>query len=110
MSRKYHQKQIFRFKKIRKTNLRTEAERLKNSSLAKKLEVTQEELMKTQIKYQKEIEKLERENKELRKQILLKAGQKVAAKTVKKSLIDMYSEVGTLCHLATWITWATWIP
>ena len=51
--------------------------------------------MKTQIKYQKEIEKLERENKELRKQILLKAGQKVAAKSIKKSLIDMYSEVGT---------------
>ena len=44
-------------------------------------------------RYQKEIEKLEKENKELRKQILLKAGQKMAAKTIKKSLIDMYSEV-----------------
>ena len=46
-----------------------------------------------QSRYQKEIEKLEKENKELRKQILLKAGQKMAAKTIKKSLIDMYSEV-----------------
>jgi optic atrophy protein 1 len=69
---------------------RTEAERLKNGTLARKLESTQEDLMKTQIKYQREIEKLEKENKELRKQILLKAGQKMAAKSIKKSLIDMY--------------------
>ena len=72
------------------SSLRTEAERMKNTVLAKKLEATQEELMKTQIKYQKEIEKLEKENKELRKQILLKAGQKMANKSIKKSLIDMY--------------------
>ena len=70
--------------------MRVETERQKNVSLAKKLESTQEDLMKTQIKYQKEIEKLEKENKELRKQILLKAGQKMAAKIIKKSLIDMY--------------------
>ena len=69
---------------------RVETERQKNITLAKKLESTQEDLMKTQIKYQKEIEKLEKENKELRKQILLKAGQKMAAKIIKKSLIDMY--------------------
>merc|ERR1719317_1490831 len=49
--------------------------------------------MKTQIKYQKEIEKLERENKELRKQLLLRGKQTTASNQIKKSLIDMYSEV-----------------
>ena len=34
---------------------RTEAERLKNVTLAKKLESTQEDLMKTQIKYIKAV-------------------------------------------------------
>ena len=72
---------------------RSESERSKNSQLSKKLESTQEELMKCQIKYQKEIEKLEKENKELRKQLLLKAGQVMKVSSIKKSLIDMYSEV-----------------
>ena len=49
--------------------------------------------MKVQIKYQKEIEKLEKENKELRKQLLLRGKQATSAKQIKKSLIDMYSEV-----------------
>ena len=34
-------------------------ERKKNETLQRKLESTQEELMRTQIRYQKEIEKLE---------------------------------------------------
>ena len=34
---------------------RTEAERQKNATLAKKLESTQEDLMKTQIKYVKDV-------------------------------------------------------
>jgi len=72
---------------------KSETERQKNMTMAKKLETTQEELMKVQIKYQKEIERLEKENKELRKQILLKVDHKLASKAIKKSLIDMYSEV-----------------
>lgn len=54
----------------------------------------QEEMMQTQIKYQKELEKLEKENRELRKQnLLLKQGRKPNLKKIKRSLIDMYSEV-----------------
>ena len=75
---------------------KTAAEQRKNLELQKKLESTQEELMKTQIRYQKEIEKLEIQNRELRKQLLLKAnsiGHKSQLRKIKKSLIDMYSEV-----------------
>ena len=36
-------------------SFRTEAERQKNATLAKKLEFTQEDLMKTQIKYIKAV-------------------------------------------------------
>merc|ERR1719167_130764 len=79
--------------KIEKERKRAEQESKKNGALARKLETTQEELMKTQIKYQKEIEKLEKENKELRKQLLLRGKQISATKQIKKSLIDMYSEV-----------------
>jgi len=79
--------------KIESERQRTEQAKEKNGILTKKLESAQEELMKTQIKYQKEIEKLERENKELRKQLLLRGKQATATKQIKKSLIDMYSEV-----------------
>ncbi len=80
--------------------------------LHKKLQTTQEELMRTQIKYQKEIEKLEAQNRELKKQLLLKGtpSDVKLARKIKKSLIgkkfeenptnikllfvlDMYSEV-----------------
>ena len=40
--------------------------------MQQKIEKMQDELMKVQLKYQKELEKLERDNKELRKQLLLK--------------------------------------
>lgn len=64
---------------------KSEQERLNN---------LQDEMMLTQIKYQKELEKLEKENKELRKQnLLLRQGKKPVARKVKRSLIDMYSEV-----------------
>ncbi|KAJ3633953.1 hypothetical protein MTP99_010868 [Tenebrio molitor] len=54
----------------------------------------QEEIIQTQIKYQRELEKLEKENKELRKQnLLLKQGKKAPLRKIKRSLIDMYSEV-----------------
>uniref|UniRef100_A0A6A7G1C7 Dynamin-like GTPase OPA1, mitochondrial n=2 Tax=Hirondellea gigas TaxID=1518452 RepID=A0A6A7G1C7_9CRUS len=64
-------------------------------SLREKYEALQVELMAVQLKYQREVERLERENKELRKTLLLKAQTSPTAKMrkVKKSLIDMYSEV-----------------
>ena len=50
--------------------------------------------MRTQIRYQKELEILEKQNKELRKQLLLKSNATAAKRRqIKKSLIDMYSEV-----------------
>lgn len=59
-----------------------------------RLDVMQAEMMQTQIKYQRELERLEKENKELRKQnLLLRQGRKPAPRQIKKSLIDMYSEV-----------------
>merc|ERR1719270_2241028 len=78
---------------LEKERKRIEADKLKFSNLTKKYDGVQEELMKSQIKYQKEIEKLEKENKELRKQLMLKAGHALKATSIKKSLIDMYSEV-----------------
>ena len=62
-------------------------------ALQRKLESTQEELMKTQLRYQKEIEKLEKVNRELKKQLLLRGNDTHKKKKIKKSLIDMYSEV-----------------
>lgn len=54
-----------------------------------------QEMIETQLRYQRELEKLEKENKELRKQLLLKASSldRRQLKKVKKSLIDMYSDV-----------------
>ena len=102
-------------KKIEEERKKTDSERKKNGTqkirnftpnyyfkliflfseaLQRKLEATQEELMKTQIRYQKEIEKLEGQNKELRKQLLLRGDSTLKQRRkIKKSLIDMYSEV-----------------
>ncbi|XP_070000663.1 dynamin-like GTPase OPA1, mitochondrial isoform X8 [Penaeus vannamei] len=66
---------------------------LKPETIREKYESLQEELMQVQLKYQKEVERLEKENKELRKSLMLRAGDKIAHKKIKKSLIDMYSEV-----------------
>ncbi|XP_046396373.1 dynamin-like 120 kDa protein, mitochondrial isoform X2 [Ischnura elegans] len=69
------------------------AENLYSESSQARLDSLQDEVIKVQLKYQKELEKLERENKELRKQLLLKGNKVVSSKKVKKSLIDMYSDV-----------------
>ncbi|XP_015376444.1 PREDICTED: dynamin-like 120 kDa protein, mitochondrial isoform X2 [Diuraphis noxia] len=58
-----------------------------------KLEISQQEIIEIQLKYQKELEKLEKENKELRKILLLAKNHKMNMRKVKKSLIDMYSEL-----------------
>uniref|UniRef100_A0A672I135 Dynamin-like GTPase OPA1, mitochondrial n=1 Tax=Salarias fasciatus TaxID=181472 RepID=A0A672I135_SALFA len=45
------------------------------------------------LKYQRMLERLEKENKELRKVVLQKDDKGIHQRKVKKSLIDMYSEV-----------------
>ncbi|XP_011307605.1 dynamin-like 120 kDa protein, mitochondrial isoform X1 [Fopius arisanus] len=68
-------------------------ERRKAQSSQQRMDAMQDELMQMQLKYQRELERLERENKELRKQMLLKGNQKINSRKIKKSLIDMYSDV-----------------
>lgn len=53
-----------------------------------RLNAMQEEVMQTQLKYQRELERLERENKELRKQMLLRGNQKMSNKKIK--VIESY--------------------
>uniref|UniRef100_A0A6M2DDH7 Dynamin-like GTPase OPA1, mitochondrial n=1 Tax=Xenopsylla cheopis TaxID=163159 RepID=A0A6M2DDH7_XENCH len=69
-------------------------DRKKYETAQQRLEALQDEVIAVQIKYQRELERLERENKELRKQnLILKSNRKTGLKKIKKSLIDMYSEV-----------------
>ncbi|XP_055837904.1 dynamin-like 120 kDa protein, mitochondrial isoform X2 [Episyrphus balteatus] len=68
--------------------------RKKYENLQSQVETLQTEIMNVQIKYQKELEKMEKENRELRQQyLILKTNRKTSVKKIKKSLIDMYSEV-----------------
>ncbi|XP_032307080.1 dynamin-like 120 kDa protein, mitochondrial isoform X4 [Drosophila ananassae] len=72
----------------------TDESRKKYEKLQSQVETLQTEIMNVQIKYQKELEKMEKENRELRQQFLiLKTNKRTTAKKIKKSLIDMYSEV-----------------
>ncbi|KAK7501859.1 hypothetical protein BaRGS_00006945 [Batillaria attramentaria] len=59
----------------------------------KRLEQVQDEMMQIQLRYQKEIERLEKDNRELRKQLILREQRTGKRRVMKKSLIDMYSEV-----------------
>ncbi|XP_051752957.1 dynamin-like 120 kDa protein, mitochondrial isoform X6 [Ctenopharyngodon idella] len=65
----------------------------KKSSDKERIDQLQEELLRTQMKYQRMLERLEKENKELRKVVLQKDDKGIHQRKVKKSLIDMYSEV-----------------
>ncbi|XP_028394093.1 dynamin-like 120 kDa protein, mitochondrial isoform X2 [Dendronephthya gigantea] len=62
--------------------------------LQRRLEKSSEELLDLQQRYQHEVDKLAQENKNLRKEILLLKGEPVvSSRHIKKSLIDMYSDV-----------------
>ncbi|KAM7013258.1 dynamin-like GTPase OPA1, mitochondrial isoform 3-T3 [Tautogolabrus adspersus] len=65
----------------------------KKSSDRERVDQLQEELLRTQLKYQRMLERLEKENKELRKVVLQKDDKGIHRRKVKKSLIDLYSEV-----------------
>ncbi|XP_047669598.1 dynamin-like 120 kDa protein, mitochondrial isoform X6 [Tachysurus fulvidraco] len=68
-------------------------DKFKKFSDKEKVDQLQEELLHTQLKYQRMLERLEKENKELRKVVLQKDDKGIHQRKVKKSLIDMYSEV-----------------
>ncbi|XP_006813643.1 dynamin-like GTPase OPA1, mitochondrial [Saccoglossus kowalevskii] len=63
------------------------------ASEKQRLDNAKEEFLDAQLKYQREIERLERENKQLRKTLLIRGDKTAVRRKVKKSLIDMYSEV-----------------
>lgn len=58
-----------------------------------RLEQVQDEMIQIQIRYQKEIDRLIKENKDLRKSLMLKEPKSGRKRTMRKSLIDMYSDV-----------------
>lgn len=58
-----------------------------------RLEKLQEDMMQMQLKYQRELERLEKDNKELRAHMMLKYEKADTKRKMKRSLIDMYSDV-----------------
>lgn len=57
----------------------------------------QDEIIQIQIKYQKELEKLERDNKELRKQnLLMKGGRKQPLKKIKVYQFWMFAPLNLI--------------
>ncbi|XP_052082201.1 dynamin-like 120 kDa protein, mitochondrial isoform X2 [Mytilus californianus] len=68
-------------------------ESAKKNPEKEKMEEIQEEMMNIQMRYQKEVERLEAENKDLRKQLLIKEEKTGKKVNWRKSLIDMYSDV-----------------
>ncbi|XP_077146455.1 dynamin-like GTPase OPA1, mitochondrial isoform X4 [Ranitomeya variabilis] len=65
----------------------------KKATDKEKVDQLQEELLQTQLKYQRILERLEKENKDLRKLVLQRDDKGIHQRKLKKSLIDMYSEV-----------------
>uniref|UniRef100_A0A2K5PX09 Dynamin-like GTPase OPA1, mitochondrial n=1 Tax=Cebus imitator TaxID=2715852 RepID=A0A2K5PX09_CEBIM len=79
---------------FRATNHGSESDKhFRKVSDKEKIDQLQEELLHTQLKYQRILERLEKENKELRKLVLQKDDKGIHHRKLKKSLIDMYSEV-----------------
>ncbi|XP_055977939.1 dynamin-like 120 kDa protein, mitochondrial isoform X3 [Sorex fumeus] len=79
---------------FRATDHASESDKLyRKVSDKEKIDQLQEELLHTQLKYQRILERLEKENKELRKIVLQKDDKGIHHRKLKKSLIDMYSEV-----------------
>uniref|UniRef100_H2YFQ6 Dynamin-like GTPase OPA1, mitochondrial n=1 Tax=Ciona savignyi TaxID=51511 RepID=H2YFQ6_CIOSA len=64
-----------------------------NTEKSDKIKKLQGEVVEVELKYQKLIEKLEKENRNLRKLLLSRDDKEIYRRKIKKSLIDMYSEV-----------------
>lgn len=66
--------------------------RKKHEAMQKQVEALQTEIMNVQIKYQKELEKLEKENRELRQQyLIIKTNRKTTlGKKIKVSVCPIF--------------------